>query len=117
MLSCLKSEPFSSGVGVRDEFLGLDVRRVFDSGTGGQTVGFDDAGETRLFLHAKGVAHRAGHGLHLLRILIGEGDQHDEEADQQAHEVGKGDKPAVTAAVCFLAPPHPRSSTRQLGSI
>jgi hypothetical protein len=40
-------------------------------------------------------------------ILRGERNQHHEEADKQPHQIGKGDKPAVSAAVtCFFASRH-----------
>ena len=71
-----------------------------------QPVDLDNAGIAHIVLHAEGVAHRAGDDLELLLVLIGERHQHDEEADEQAHQVGEGNEPAVTAAVCFLAPCH-----------
>jgi hypothetical protein len=40
-------------------------------------------------------------------ILRGERNQHHEEADKQPHQIGKGDKPAVSSAVtCFFTSRH-----------
>ena len=48
-------------------------------------------------MHAKCIAHGAGDDLHLALILAREGNQHHEERDEQPHQIGKGDEPAVTA--------------------
>ncbi len=86
--------------------LGLDMGGVLQLRPRRQAVDLDDAGIAHIGLHAEGVAHRAGDDLQLLLVLIGEGDQHDEEADQEPHEVGKGDEPAVAAAVGLLTARH-----------
>jgi len=68
-----------------------------------QAVGFDDAGITHLGLHAERVAHRARDDLELVVVHGGEGDEHHEKAHHQAHEIGKGHKPAVPSPVCGAA--------------
>ena len=78
--------------------------------TSEQSLAFDEAGIANAVLHTKRVTHRARDGLYFLCVLIGEGDQHDEEAYEQAHEIGEGDEPAVTATVSFFAPRHDYSS-------
>jgi len=86
--------------------LRIDVRGVLEFGPRRQAHHLDDAGITHLVLHAEGFAHGAGDHLQLLLILRGKRDQHDEEADQQAHQVGERDEPTVAAAVCFFTPRH-----------
>ena len=55
------------------------------------------------FCDAEGVAHRTGHDLELRLVLARGRHQHHEERHQQAHQVGEGHEPAVTATVgCFL---------------
>ena len=68
-------------------------------------------------LHAKSIAHRAGHDLQLHLVLRRERDQHDEERHQEAHQIGEGHEPAVPAMACFLAPRHrlDPSSRAELG--
>src|SRR5215204_7497635 len=61
----------------------------------------DDAGVAALLVGAEGVAHRAGDELQLLLILGRVGRDHDEEAHQKRHQVGKGDEPAVAAMSAF----------------
>jgi len=90
----------------RRRILGIDVRRVLQLRAGGKAVDLDDAGIADVGLDAEGVTHRASDDLQLLGVLIGKGHQHDEEADQEAHEVGEGDEPAVAAAMRFLAAGH-----------
>jgi hypothetical protein len=82
--------------------LGIDVGGVLELRPGGQSVDLDDAGIAHVGLHAEGVTHRAGDDLQLLLVLVGERNQHDEEAHQQAHEVGEGDEPAVAAGMRLL---------------
>ena len=63
-----------------------------------QAQHFDDARVAHFVLHAKGVAHRTRDHLQLGLILRGKCHQHDEECDQQTHQVREGHEPAVTAA-------------------
>ena len=89
----------------RRGFLAVDLGGILQLRPRRQAVDLDDAGIADRGLHAEGLAHRAGDDLQLLLVLGGERDQHHEEGDQQAHQVGEGDEPAVTAAAvacCFL---------------
>ena len=79
--------------------LGRDRRRVLELGPRREAGHFDDAGIADTILHAERVAHGAGDDLQLRGILGRERHQHHEEADQQRHQVGKGDEPPVSA-VC-----------------
>ena len=88
-------------------FLRRDVGGILELGPRGQAGHLDDAGIAHVLLHAEGIAHGAGDDLQLLLVLVGEGDQHHEERNQQPHQIGERHEPAVTAAVpCFLAPRH-----------
>jgi hypothetical protein len=104
------------GRGRRRGVCRLDMRGILELRPRRQSVDLDDAGIAHIVLYAEGVAHRAGDDLQLLLILIGERDQHHEEADQEAHEIGEGDKLAVAAAVCFLAPRHGLGLRAQAGT-
>ena len=79
----------------RRSVFGIDMGGVLELRPGGQTVDLDHAGIAHVGLDAEGVAHRAGDDLQLLLVLVGERNQHDEEAHQEAHKVGEGDEPAV----------------------
>ncbi len=83
--------------------LGLDVVDVLQPRAGRQAVGLDDTGVARLALHAECVAHGAGDDLQLVGVLRRERDEHHEEAHHQAHQVGEGHEPAVTATVSIAA--------------
>ena len=110
--------------------LGRNWRGVLELRPGRQAGDFDDAGVAHAILHAEGIAHRAGDDLQLHLVLGRERDQHHEERDQQAHQVGEGHEPAVTAAVCpprfllrhavsnpFWSTPTLPSSRHRLGSL
>ncbi len=84
----------------------LDLGGILQPRPGRQAVDLDDAGITDRGLRAERLAHRARDDLQLLLVLVGERHQHDEERHHQAHEIGEGDEPAVTAAavaVLFLS--------------
>ena len=89
------------------------MRSILELRSRRQAIDLDDAGIAHVVLHAERVAHRTGNDLQLLLVLVGEGDQHDEEAHEQAHEIGEGDEPAVAATVCFLTPRHDLTSLRR----
>ena len=98
LVPCLCLLSFSSREGVSEASSGLG-RGVLQLRPARQAVDLDDAGIAGDGLRAERLAHGTGDDLQLLLILGRERDQHDEEADQEAHQVGKGDEPAVTAAV------------------
>ena len=62
----------------------LELRIAFD---------LDHAGDHDLPCEPEGVVHRAGDDLDLLGVGNREGDDQDEEAYQEGHEVGEGDHP------------------------
>ncbi|MGY4352889.1 hypothetical protein ACVWXM_009382 [Bradyrhizobium sp. GM7.3] len=72
---------------------------VLQPRAGRQPVGLDDAGIARFGLDTEGVAHGACDDLQLVGILGRERDEHHEEAHHQAHQIGEGHEPAVTASV------------------
>ena len=87
--------------GRRGGLLGRNRSGAFELRTRGQPVDFDHAGIAHAILHTKGVAHRACDHLQLDLVLRGERHEHDEEAHEQAHEIGEGHEPAVTAMCLF----------------
>src|SRR5262249_31863312 len=83
----------------RGRFLGWNMLSLLELGAGRQPRHLDDARVAHIALRTKGVAHRAGHNLELVLVLVRKRHQHDEEAHEQAHEVREGHEPAVAAAM------------------
>ena len=90
------------GRGVR-RFFGVDMRGVLQLGACRKPVGLNDPGIAGFSLHAERFPHRACDNFQLLRVLVGEGDEHHEEAHHQTHQVGEGHEPAMPSGMCVTA--------------